>query len=330
MKKYLSLITVLVLITVKQGFAQIDPHFSQYYVYPTYINPALTGIFDGDYRISGIYRNQWSSVNSPFTTPGISVDVQGNKTLNYGVNIMNQSAGAFNTTNAGVSAAYTGLRLGVNGNQRIVFGLNMGMINRRLNTSKATYGDQYNPGGANPLPTSEVFNVTNATAFDASMGVFYYDAEPGKKANIYGGFSFAHLTQPSQKFLTNSAEQDKVPMRFSTHGGVRILFDSWSFTPNFLYMRQAKAEEIMLGGYAQIRANETTDVLGGINYRFNDAIVAFTGVYFKNMVLGLSYDINTSDLGRMAKGASSFEISLTYIGRKKASTPSEGFICPRL
>ena len=42
--------------------AQVDPHFSQYYVYPAWLNPALTGAFDGDYRIAGIYRSQWGNI----------------------------------------------------------------------------------------------------------------------------------------------------------------------------------------------------------------------------------------------------------------------------
>ena len=30
--------------------AQVDPHFSQYYIQPMTMNPAFTGAFDGDYR----------------------------------------------------------------------------------------------------------------------------------------------------------------------------------------------------------------------------------------------------------------------------------------
>jgi hypothetical protein len=45
-----------------------DPHFSQYYVYPSWMNPALTGVFDGDYRVSAIHRRQWGNVSSPYTT----------------------------------------------------------------------------------------------------------------------------------------------------------------------------------------------------------------------------------------------------------------------
>ena len=42
-----------------QSVAQTDPHFTQNYTYPMYINPALTGGSDGEYRVSSIYRSQW-------------------------------------------------------------------------------------------------------------------------------------------------------------------------------------------------------------------------------------------------------------------------------
>lgn len=57
------LLTLLLFVTGAQALrAQVDPHFTQYYVYPSWLNPALTGAFDGDYRISGIYRNQWGNI----------------------------------------------------------------------------------------------------------------------------------------------------------------------------------------------------------------------------------------------------------------------------
>src|SRR5205085_11351308 len=73
--------------------AQVDPHFSQYYVYPAWLNPALTGAFDGQYRLSGIYRSQWGNVSSPFSTPGLSAEFTTNKNVNIGASVLNQTAG---------------------------------------------------------------------------------------------------------------------------------------------------------------------------------------------------------------------------------------------
>ncbi len=65
MKKHLSrricFIALLVCVLGKTSRAQIDPHFSQYYIQPMTMNPAFTGAFDGDYRVSGIWRSQYGN-----------------------------------------------------------------------------------------------------------------------------------------------------------------------------------------------------------------------------------------------------------------------------
>jgi len=40
---HLTVFTLLALLAACPGRAQVDPHFSQYYVYPMWLNPALTG-----------------------------------------------------------------------------------------------------------------------------------------------------------------------------------------------------------------------------------------------------------------------------------------------
>src|SRR5688572_8283353 len=72
MKKILSTL----LVTVCLGFvsAAQDPNFSQFFASPLTLNPALTGKFDGVYRIAGNYRNQWPSINNAYTTATVSAD----------------------------------------------------------------------------------------------------------------------------------------------------------------------------------------------------------------------------------------------------------------
>src|SRR6188508_757804 len=76
-----------------KALAQSDPHFTQYYVYPAWLNPALTGAFDGQYRVSGIYRNQWGNISNPFSTFGFSGEISMDKNINVGVSVMKQTAG---------------------------------------------------------------------------------------------------------------------------------------------------------------------------------------------------------------------------------------------
>ncbi|HEX5652248.1 MAG TPA: PorP/SprF family type IX secretion system membrane protein [Chitinophagaceae bacterium] len=327
---FLLLLTGFVIQATK---AQVDPHFSQYYVYPAWLNPALTGAFDGDYRLSGIYRTQWGNISSPFSTPGFSAEFTTDKNVNWGVSVLNQTAGngGYNYTTAYGNFAYTGARFGANQTKRLTFGLQAGLIQRRFDRSKLTFGDQWNPitGYSSSNPTADVFIRNNSAVLDIGAGVMFFDAQPGQKANVFAGFSVSHLTQPEDKFSASGDE--KFPMRYTAHGGLRIgLSDRFSITPNFLYLKQGSAQEKMAGAYGQYKATPELDLMLGANYRFEDAISPFFGFAYKNLVLGASYDINTSDLGKMVNGSNSFEISLSFIGRKTAKTPEVEFVCPRL
>ena len=314
--------------------AQIDPHFSQYYIYPQWLNPALTGIMDGDYRVAGVYRSQWSNIDNGLTSIGVAAEMATSKDINLGVGLFQQSAG-----NAGykyftpyASVAYTGIKFGAAGNQHISIGINGGIIDRRFDPSKMKFGDQWNQSVGLPTsPTAEVIANPAQTTLDLGAGVLYYDATPFQKMNGFLGLSFSHITQPTDKFLSTANSTVQLPMRQILHGGVKInLSDNVSLTPNFLLMKQGTAHERMIGAYAQIKSGEGFDFLCGANYRFNDAIVPFTGFYYKEFVLGLSYDVNASDLSKIAGSTSSFEISLSYTGKTRRNLSTVPFICPRL
>lgn len=324
-------VLLLALMTGVRGYSQTDPHFSQYYSYPLWLNPALTGAIDGNYRVTAMYRSQWGGVSNPFTTPGISADIPTNKNVSIGINVMNQKAGNIGYSNLTgyLTMAYNGVRFGYH---QISMGMALGIINRRFDPSKFQTGDQWNPiTGYDPTAGgTEVLNKTSATAFDAGAGAVYYDGTPGKKANLFFGISAYHLSQPQDPFLSDGTH-DKMPMRLTAHGGLKFnLTEDVSITPNLLYMRQGNAQEKMIGAYTQMRVNDFTDFLLGANYRFKDALSPYAGVYYKNFMIGVSYDVNASDLGKVAGNANNFEISLTLIGRKPVQADGVPFVCPRL
>jgi type IX secretion system PorP/SprF family membrane protein len=312
--------------------AQVDPHFTQYYVYPSFLNPALTGAFDGHIRVSGIYRSQWGNIASPFQTPGFAVDFTTNKNANFGISMMNQRAGdgGYSYTTAYGNMSYTGVRFGAAGTHVLAMGFQLGIIQRRFDPAKSTFGDEWDAAiGYRPGTTRDILNNTNNTSFDVGVGALYYDATPGKKANFFGGFSAAHLTRPKDNFSLNM--EAKYPVRWIGHAGVRLsLGNDLSLTPNALYMRQGNAEEKAIGAYLQKKTSASTDFMFGANYRFNDAVAPYIGFGWNGLTLGASYDINVSDLGKIARGSNAFEISLTFIGKRSTSTPEKEFICPRL
>src|SRR6266536_2791267 len=76
MKQPIKLLSILLLqVTFVTAHAQ-DFEFSQFYKAPLLRNPALAGVFDGDVRLIGVFRNQWQSVTVPFQTSSASAEIK--------------------------------------------------------------------------------------------------------------------------------------------------------------------------------------------------------------------------------------------------------------
>lgn len=326
----------LLTVAVVQTVAQTDPHFTQNYTYPLYVNPALTGSADGEYRVSAIYRTQWSKISNPYRTTGISFDTRTNKNVALGVNILNQSAGdgGFNYFSAYSSFAYTGVKFGKENNHRLVMAMQGGLINRKVDQTKFKWGEQWNPitGYNSSNATTESFATSSATAWDFGAGVLYFDATPDKKTNAFAGLSVFHINRPKDPIIsTQNTELNTIPMRFTLHGGLSFnLSDRTSIVPHALYMQQGTAREAMIGTYVQINVNPETDFMFGGYYRVKDAVAPFVGFDWRNFIIGLSYDANTSKLGAMAGNANSFELSLSYVKRSGTRNIFDFIRCARL
>jgi len=327
LKIYVAVLGLL-LITAK-SFAQTDPHFSQYYANPLYLNPALTGVIDGDYRATVNFKQQWSALNSSFLTGGASFDMAPKKNFAFGATILNQRAGDldFNYLSALVSGSYR-LRFGNEGLQMVSFGLQAGIINRSFDFSQARFGNQFNPitGYDGGMMSGETLSSQSSLVPDVNAGIMFFDGDPDKGVNVFLGASAAHLTRPMDRF---SGTNSRIPVRFTAHGGARIKASALlDIVPNALFMYQGNTNEVSLGAYAQLNVNPSANILFGGNYRNKDAAIAFVGLQLKNMVFGLSYDVNTSSFNRASNSNGGLELSISLIGRNGIIGPN--FFCPRL
>lgn len=324
-------------LTVHKAIGQVDPHFSQYYAYPLWLNPSLTGVMDGDYRISANYKRQWASITNPFSTAALSFDTHPARFdghpfhhMGFGGTIINQSAGdgGYNYLNVLFSASFHTI-LDYRQMNILSVGIQGGLINRRFDPNKIQFGSQWNPvTGFDPGAASgEHFDKTSSLAVDANVGIFYYNRNPDTRFNLYGGASLYHLSRPYDPFLGNSKE--RLPMRLNLHAGVNIKLSSeFNLTPQFIYILQGNAYETVASIYGQYRLPQNTDLLLGANYRVDDAIIPFVGCRFGDFTLGMSYDVNISHLKIASLSRGGMEISLSYIRHKKIKDPR--FICPRL
>lgn len=315
---------------VQQAQAQIDPHFSQYYANPLWLNPALTGVTDGDYRVNVNAKQQWDALRNGYLTAGASFDMAPVKNLSLGGIIVNQRAGdiGYNQLSALASAAYR-IRFGQSGEQIINFGMQAGIISKSLDISKITTGSQYNPilGYDPSMSISDDISSSSYVAPDINAGIMFFDGSTNKKVNVFAGASVSHLTRPKDKFI--AGDNPRLPMRFTGHGGARIQVNNMlDITPNFIYLKQGNAREIAAGAYAQMMLNAESDILFGSNYRVDDSAIAFLGVHFKSMVIGVSYDFNTSSLNKATGARGGLELSVSFTSRKGIVGPN--FFCPRL
>src|SRR4026208_2182265 len=56
------------------GASAQDIHFSQFFEAPLWRNPSLSGIFTGDIRVQGVYRDQWNSVTNAYRTGSLNAE----------------------------------------------------------------------------------------------------------------------------------------------------------------------------------------------------------------------------------------------------------------
>jgi len=315
-----------------QGKAQ-DFHLSQYDAAALNANPAMTGVFKGEYRIHAHYRNQWSAFTTkPFTTGLISFDANKGK-WGFGGQIANFRAGAggYNVISVLPSAAYK-FSFGENKHHVITVGAQIGFFQKSINASTLTFANQYvKTDGAGEFNTAlsngENLGNNGILNLDITGGAMYYYSNPTSMINPFGGITVYHINNPTESFLGQS---NKLPVRMQVILGSRIaITPNISVMPKVFIQFQKEAFEMTYAAQGQFYLSEyDLFILGGFTYRNKDAAILEIGAKYANFICRYSYDINTSTLTNVSNGRGGSEISLTYI----FSTPNANPVptCPRL
>ena len=331
LKKVAPLLVGLIFLWCSAELRAQDFHLSQYDASPQYLNPSMTGLFDGKYRFHLHYRTQWASVSTkPFTTAGLAFDLPYKK-LGVGLQVMNFKAGAgnYNELSALFSISYD--MASKSNMHHLTVGIQAGLIQKSVSGDKLIFGNQYdalNGGGFNTdLPSGEVFGRNKYILPGLNAGALYYFAKSNTRLNPFLGFSAFNITQPKQAFLTNDIP---LPLRLYFHGGLKInVNERIQLLPKFIYMKQLDNNELtssLLLHYFLKDAN--TFLIFGPSLRLNDAAILEAGIKKSGYTLRVSYDFNTSSLKSVTYYKGGFEISLTYqAGKPKVNPPAN---CPRL
>ena len=329
MKKLFSITAVLML--GLNTYAQ-DFHLTHYDAAKVYLNPAMTGMFDGYYRLHANYRNQWSAVATrPFQTAAIAYDMP-IKRYGFGAQVMNNRAGVgnFNVLNVVISGAYD-LQLDKNNIHHVAFGMSAGMIQKSVNFEQLTWGNQYSmtaPGGFDQtIPNGELYNNDQDYLLDISAGALYYYAKETARFNPFVGVSAFHLNQPTESMF---GMDNKLPMRYVVHAGGRIgITERLTLQPRFLYMRQTNAQEMVYGLLANIYLeNSDSYLIVGPSFRSKDAGIMELGLKHGAFTYRISYDVNVSTLKPATNNRGGIEFSLIYVAKRRAPVVAPN--CPRL
>jgi type IX secretion system PorP/SprF family membrane protein len=330
LKKILLLSGSFLLLALTSIQAQ-DFHLSQYDASPLFLNPAMTGMFDGKYRVHLHYRTQWSTISTkPFTTTGAAFDMPVKK-MGVGLQVMNHRAGSgsYNSLSALLSLSYD---LASRTNMHhLAVGIQAGIVQKSVSGDKLLFGNQYdaaNGGGFNTaISSGETFKNTNFIVPLVNAGLLYYFAKSNARLNPFFGLSAFNLTQPEETFFETGS---KLPIRYYVHGGIKInVNEKIQLLPKVIYMKQLDNQEItasLLLHYFMKDAD--TYFIIGPTYRHKDAAIIEVGIKKGPYTVRISYDINTSPLKTVSYYRGGFEASFTYtVGNHKINPAIN---CPRI
>jgi len=319
------LITTLSITSLVIAVTAQDIHFSQFWASPLNLNPAQTGAFDGTYRATGIYRDQWASVNSPYKTFSLSYDhifnspILAEDQVAAGLMLTNDVAGdaKFSNLSILVSGAY---HKSLSAVSTLTLGIQTGLFQKKLDREKLRFGNMFNNNSQEfSLPLNDpLAGDPNLSNLDFTMGLQYSHLINNKFATQIG-IAGMHILTPKESF--DESSDNELPMRLAINGGVSFPLNAkMSLGPKFIYMGQAKAKEFSLGtdlGYKLQNPKYEATVYGGLWARLSgkDAVVPYVGLGYKDFRFGLSYDVNISGLKEVSHGKGAFEVSLIYIGR---------------
>ena len=336
--KYRYVLLLWVMLTVFLNSYAQDSHYSQYYVSPPSVNPAYAGLIDGQFRVSGAYRNQWMAVTVPFKTHSLNFDMpvynngKRKNLIGLGADLIFDQAGdaRYRLFQGNMSLSFV-QGFGTRNRLKLGIGILGGFAQRSFDFSALYFDEQFTNGIFNPNnPITEPFPEHSYFYFDCGAGAIV-QFTPDRN-NLYSfSVSVKHLNRPRQSVYLNNKRMDMKPSFFFT-SKIKVA-PNLMMTPSFLTDFQRRYMNIVFGTGIEHRFNSkgyrSYMIIGaGSYYRWNDALI-FSGIAeWKRIRLGLSYDVNLSSFFPATRGRGAFELSVSYIHKKTKQSKSGREKCP--
>lgn len=329
MKRFLF---VLFVFSAVVGYGQ-DIHYSQFYNAPLVLNPAKTGIFNGDRRMLFSYKNQWSSVPVPWRTFTGSYDMKfypknsndhffsGGVVFNYD----RQGDSRLSLTNLNLLGSYTRI---LNENNLLTFGLTLGYASRGFDGGSLTWDSQWDGTVLNTSLPGETINVDQINFIENALGI-NYRWQKSSRTKLDIGLGAYHFIEPNVAFTSNDI---KLPRRINLTGvGSFQLSDDLDIQLNALAQYQGEFEEYIIGGLFKYHLDQTPgnewQLHAGLGYRTRKTLFPTVALQHKNMYVSASYDIDLSEFDEHTNNRGGFEIHFRYIWAAPPA-PRRVKVCP--
>lgn len=295
-----------------------DPVFTQYFLVPETLNPGFSGFMETTYA-GIIHREQWPDLDLKIDTDYAFVNTW-NESANsgFGISVLNQRENATNYNFAQVNANYA-YKVKISDDWDFRPAIEVGFGLKSFAFKNLLLKDQINirTGNINASSIDPVLGNDKIVFFDFSAGMVF------NTEKMWIGLSMKHLNKPNISFTTNG----NLPLNtfFSLSTGYEFLLADYIdvvffpyATKMFVtsnYMQQGRYNRLDIGASILFEkmffgaAAVTNPSKNGINSQLLTSVNFFTGLQYDHLRLGLSYDVNTSKIGRTG---GIYELSLTY------------------
>lgn len=313
-----------------------DPRFSQYYANPMRINPALTGVFDGQVRLQALYREQFTSVVGPeaYKLSAASFDMRlpvGRfDHVGIGLDFLRDEAGSsnFQRLHANLGMTYIKQLSGSRGSansQYLVGGAQIGFGQWSFEANRLWFSSQFDPGTISVNEGQNSGEDFEGQEYRLHMsintGLLWY-ALFDENASIYAGAGLYHANNPNIAFANNYFQP--LDRRWVAHAGGEVpLNDDLSLLPALIHMRQGPAVSTTLGTQLKYYGRNLSDLDMKLGVWLHagqsptssfqlESIIVSTVLEMPSFSLGLSYDFTGSPLTLVNNGRGALEINIAY------------------
>ena len=321
MKKFYTLV---MMICIHQICMAQDFTFSQFYEQPLLRNPALSGLFNGDIRVSTAYRDQWGSITVPYRTTALSIEHKipigkHDDVLTAGLQMSMDGAGDIRLKRTQLLPAIN-FHKSLNAERDTYLSLAFmgGPVTSQFDASQLKLGDQYRDGYSSSNASAQPILNNGYSYWDLSTGLCFSTVFENQ-TKFYVAAGLSHFTRPTIHSVTTTEASflaPKLSLNIGTNGKAG---DRGHFIAFADYYSQ-NGNHQLLGGVmygmdlTEYDSEEPATIYAGSFLRWGDALIPVIKMDFNHMSIGVSYDANVSKLNVASNWRGGLELTASYRG----------------